>query len=247
MTRLENKVALVIGGAIGIGYAITERFATEGAETYLTSRSQSALNEAQTIIGANAYAIQADAGRLDGLRKTIEQVRSRSGRIDVLVVNAGTGEPGGIGEISEDHFDQIVGVNMRSLLFAVQLALPLMGPGGSIILIGSAGGSLGYPGMSVYAATKAAVRSFARSWTLSWTLELAPRGIRVNVISPGPTDTAMYRAASDQERDFLISKIPLGRVGRPDEVAAAALFLASDDSSFVAGVDLGVDGGTAQV
>jgi NAD(P)-dependent dehydrogenase (short-subunit alcohol dehydrogenase family) len=121
--------------------------------------------------------------------------------------------------------------------------LPLMGPGGSIVLIGSAGGSLAYPGMSVYAATKAAVRSFARSWTV----ELAPRGIRVNVISPGPTDTAMYRSASVQERDFLISKIPLGRVGRPEEVAAAALFLASDDSSFVAGVDLGVDGGTAQV
>ncbi|MET0456977.1 MAG: SDR family oxidoreductase [Mycobacterium sp.] len=243
MTRLENKVALVIGGAIGIGYAISERFAAEGADTYLTSRSQSALQEAQTNIGANAHPIEADAGRLEDLETAVERVRSQSGRIDVLVVNAGTGEPGGIGEISEAHFDQTVGVNMRSLLFAVQLALPLMGPGGSIVLIGSSSGEMAFPGFSVYAATKAAVRSFARSWTV----ELAPRGIRVNVISPGPTDTALFRSGSDQVREFLISKIPIGRVGRPEEIAAVALFLASDDSSFVTGVDLGVDGGTAQV
>jgi NAD(P)-dependent dehydrogenase (short-subunit alcohol dehydrogenase family) len=243
MTRLDNKIAVVIGGASGIGYAISERFAAEGAETYLTGRSQSALDEARISIGTKAHSIAADASRLADLEEAFELIRARSGHIDVLVVNAGTGEPAGIGGIAEDHFDRTVGLNMRSLLFAVQLALPLMGPGGSIVLIGSAAGQMSFPGFSVYAATKAAVRSLARSWTI----ELAPRGIRVNVISPGPIDTPMHRSASDQERDWMISKVPLGRVGRPEEVAAAALFLASGESSFVAGVDLGVDGGTAQV
>lgn len=243
MTRLENKVALVIGGAIGIGLAISERFAAEGAETYLTSRSEPALEEARMSLGANTCAVRADAGRVEDLEEAAELVRARSGRIDVLVLNAGVCEPGALGEIDDDHLDRAVGVNMRALLSAVQIALPLMGPGGSIVLIGSCAGEMAFPGYSVYAATKAAVRSFARSWTV----ELAPRGIRVNVVSPGPTDTVMHRSASEEARAFMISTVPLGRVGRPEEIAAAALFLASDDSSFVAGLDLGVDGGAAQV
>ncbi|WP_193046370.1 SDR family NAD(P)-dependent oxidoreductase [Mycolicibacterium baixiangningiae] len=243
MARLDDKIALVIGGASGIGYAISERFAAEGAETYLTSRSKSSLDEAVERIGARAHAVPIDASQLDGLEVGIESVRAQAGRIDVLVVNAGTGEPGGIGEITEDNFDRTVGLNLRSLLFAVQLALPLMGPGGSIVLIGSCSDEMGFPGLGVYAATKAAVRSLARTWTL----ELAPRAIRVNVISPGPTDTPMHRSAPEEVRQWLISKVPLGRAGRPEEIAAAALFLASDESSYVAGTSLSVDGGMAQV
>lgn len=243
MARLDDKVALVIGGATGIGYAISARFAAEGAETYLTSRSKRSLDEAVGRIGARAHPIPIDAGQLDDLEVGIESVGARAGRIDVLVVNAGTGEPAGVGEITADQFDRVVGLNLRSLLFAVQLALPLMGPGGSIILIGSCLDEMGAPGLSVYAATKAAVRSLARTWTL----ELAPRAIRINVISPGPTDTPLHRNAPEHVRQWLISKVPLGRPARPDEIAAAAVFLASDESSYVAGVDLSVDGGMAQV
>ncbi|OKH61776.1 oxidoreductase [Mycobacterium sp. SWH-M5] len=243
MARLTDKTALVIGGARGLGHAIAERFTDEGAETYVTSRSRTDLEEAVEVIGAGAHAVVADPNRRADLVAAVEVIRARSGHLDVLVVNAGTGEPAGLDKITEDHVDRIVGLNVRSLLFAVQSALPLMGPGGSIILIGSAAGDMGFPGFSVYAATKAAVRSLARTWTL----ELAPRAIRVNVISPGPIDTAMHRRASEEVRQWLVSHVPLGRAGRPEEVAAAALFLAADESSFVAGVDLGVDGGMAQV
>lgn len=243
MTRLSHKTALVIGGARGIGYAISERFADEGAETYVTSRNRTDLDKAVKVMGAGAHAIVVDPNRRADLVTAAEVVRARSGHLDVLVVNAGTGEPAGLDEITEDHVDRTVGLNLRSLLFAVQSALPLMGPGGSIILIGSSTGDMGFPGFSVYAATKAAVRSFARTWTL----ELAPRAIRVNVVSPGPIDTALYRDAPEEVRAWLVSRVPFGRPGRPEEVAAAALFLASDESSFVAGVDLGVDGGMAQV
>jgi NAD(P)-dependent dehydrogenase (short-subunit alcohol dehydrogenase family) len=243
MARLDDKVAMVIGGANGIGLAISERFASEGAETHMTSRRKEDLDDAVARIGARAHAIPVDASRLDDLEVAFDAIRAGAGRLDVLVVNAGMGVPGGIGEITEEDFDRVVGLNFRSLLFAVQLGLPLMGPGGSIVLVGSCTDEMGSPGLSVYAATKAAVRSLARSWTL----ELAPRAIRVNVISPGPTDTRMYREARSDVRDWMTSKIPLGRPARPEEIAAAALFLASDESSFVAGIDLSVDGGMAQV
>jgi NAD(P)-dependent dehydrogenase (short-subunit alcohol dehydrogenase family) len=242
MTRLTDKVALVIGGASGIGLAISERFAAEGADVYLTGRRKHDLDQALEDIG-EAHAIVADASQLSDLRTAVDAVRTQAGRIDVLVVNAGISEPSSIDEISEEHFDRHIGLNVRSLLFAVQTALPLMHEGGTIVLVGSIAGDLGTAGYGVYGASKAAVRALARTWTT----ELAPRGIRVNVVSPGPTDTAMFSAASDEVRDALTAAIPLGRLGRADEVAAAALFLASEESSFVAGAELCVDGGLAQV
>ncbi|WP_029116707.1 SDR family NAD(P)-dependent oxidoreductase [Mycobacterium sp. URHB0044] len=242
MTRLTDKVALVIGGARGIGLAISERFAAEGADVYLTGRRQHDLDQALEDIG-EAHAIVADASQLSDLRTAVDAVRTQAGRIDVLVVNAGISEPSSIDEISEEHFDRHIGLNVRSLLFAVQTALPLMNSGGTIVLVGSIAGDLGTAGYGVYGASKAAVRALARTWTT----ELASRGIRVNVVSPGPTDTAMFSAASDEVRDALTAAIPLGRLGRADEVAAAALFLASEESSFVAGAELCVDGGLAQV
>jgi NAD(P)-dependent dehydrogenase (short-subunit alcohol dehydrogenase family) len=243
MTRLADKVALVIGGASGIGQAIAKRFAAEGADTYITGRRQSDLEEALEQIGAGVHAIRADVSQLSDLRSAVHTVGAEADRIDVLVVNAGMSEPCRIDEISEDHFDRHIGLNVRSLVFAVQMVLPLMRHGGTVVLIGSIAGELGTPGYGVYGASKAAVPALARTWTN----ELAPRGIRVNVVSPGPTDTAMFASISDDVRDSLTAMIPLGRLGRADEIAAAALFLASDESSFVAGAELCVDGGMAQV
>lgn len=243
MTGLRDKVALVIGGASGIGLAIAQRFAAEGAQVYFTGRRQADLDAALARIGEAAHAVTADAGRLEDVKAVVEQIRSRSGRIDTLVVNAGFSEPSGIEDITEDHFDRIVGVNLRALLFAVQSALPLMSRGATVVLVGSIAGNVGTEGFSVYGATKAGVRSLARTWTT----ELAPRGIRVNVVSPGPTDTAMFESVPEATRTELASTIPIGRLGRPEEIAAAALFLASEESSFVAGVELCVDGGLSQV
>lgn len=243
MTGLRDKVALVIGGASGIGLAIAQRFAAEGAQVYFTGRRQADLDAALARIGEAAHAVTADAGRLEDVKAVVEQIRSRSGRIDTLVVNAGFSEPSGIEDITEDHFDRIVGVNLRALLFAVQSALPLMSRGATVVLVGSIAGNIGTEGFSVYGATKAGVRSLARTWTT----ELAPRGIRVNVVSPGPTDTAMFESVPEATRTELASTIPIGRLGRPEEIAAAALFLASEESSFVAGVELCVDGGLSQV
>ena len=242
MTRLTNKVALVIGGARGIGLGIAQRFAAEGAEVFITGRRQEDLDRALEVV-QEAHAIEADAGQLVDLRTVVETLRTQAGRIDVLVVNAGFSEAGRIEEISEGHFDRQMDLNVRSLLFAVQAALPLMGQGATIVLIGSIADQVGTDGYGVYAASKAAVRSLARTWTT----ELAPRGIRVNVVSPGPIDTAMFAGISDDVRAALAAAIPLGRLGRADEVAAAALFLASAESSFVAGAELCVDGGLAQV
>jgi NAD(P)-dependent dehydrogenase (short-subunit alcohol dehydrogenase family) len=243
VTRLDSKVALVIGGASGIGLAIVHRFAAEGAQVFFTGRRQADLDAAHARIGGSSQPLVADAGNLDDVKSVVDTVGDRAGRIDVLVVNAGFGEPGLVGEITEEHFDRIVGVNLRALLFAVQASLPLMSEGAAIVLIGSIAGNIGTEGYSVYGATKAGVRSLARTWTT----ELAPRGIRVNVVSPGPTDTAMFEAVPTEVRSELASTIPLGRLGRPDEVASAVLFLASGESSFIAGVELCVDGGLSQV
>jgi NAD(P)-dependent dehydrogenase (short-subunit alcohol dehydrogenase family) len=243
MTRLDDKVALVIGGASGIGLAIVARFAAEGAEVYFTGRRQSALDAAHARVGHRSHAVLADAGSLEDVKAVVNQVGSHSGRIDVLVVNAGYTEPSSIESITEDHFDRMVGVNLRALLFAVQAALPLMSRGATVVLIGSIAATLGTEGFSVYGATKAGVRALARTWTT----ELAPRGIRVNVVSPGPTDTAMFDSVPAAVRSDLVSTIPIGRLGRPEEIATAALFLASDESSFIAGVELCVDGGLSQV
>jgi NAD(P)-dependent dehydrogenase (short-subunit alcohol dehydrogenase family) len=243
VTRLDDKVAVVIGGASGIGLAIADRFTAEGAQVYFTGRRQADIDAAQTLIGGGSQAVLADAGDIDDVRSVVDTVRARAGRIDVLVVNAGFSESSGIEDITEDHFDRIVGVNLRALLFVVQAALPLMGRGAAVVLIGSIAGNVGTEGFSVYSATKAGVRALARTWTT----ELAPRGIRVNVVSPGPTDTAMFESLPAGVRSELAETIPLGRLGRPDEIAAAALFLASEESSFIAGVELCVDGGLSQV
>lgn len=242
MSRLANKIALVVGGAGGIGGAISQRFASEGAQVYATSRkgADGALEAAGT---GSIRTVLADASNRADLERVFEQIRSERGRIDVLIVNAGLSEYAPLEDISEDHFDRTFGLNVRSLVFAAQGAVNLMQPGGTIVLIGSIAGDIGTKGYGVYGATKAAVRSFTRTWAN----ELGPKGIRVNVVSPGPTDTAMMAGASQQIRDALSSMIPLGRMGRPDEVAAAVVFLASDESSFTTGAELAVDGGMAQV
>jgi NAD(P)-dependent dehydrogenase (short-subunit alcohol dehydrogenase family) len=241
MSRLSGKIAVVVGGHGGIGGAIAERFAAEGATVYATSRRA---EEAEVELGAGRLrARRVDAADLAALAAFFEAVRREAGRVDVLAVNAGISEFATLDDISEDHFDRTFDLNVRALLFAAKAATAIMPDGGSIVLVGSIAGAIGTKGYGVYGATKAAVRSFARSWAN----ELAPRNIRVNVVAPGPTDTAMMAAAPEEVRETLARLIPLGRMGRVDEVASAALFLASDQSSFITGAELLVDGGMAQV
>jgi NAD(P)-dependent dehydrogenase (short-subunit alcohol dehydrogenase family) len=243
MARLQDKTALVIGGASGIGAAIAQRFVGEGARTWITGRNAEQTETAAAEIGTGCHAERADPGvqaDLDALR---ERLQAQGVQLDTLVVNAGMSGPAALGSITDAHFDSIFDLNVRALVFAVQTLLPLIRDGGSIVLIGSIADIKGIPAYSIYAASKAAVRSLARSWTV----ELAPRGIRVNVVSPGPTDTAMMAATSEEVRAALVAPIPLGRMGRPQEVAAAVLFLASDDGRYVAGAELCVDGGMAQI
>lgn len=242
MSRLANKVALVIGGVGGIGGAVSQRFANEGARVYATSR-KGGESTAGVESSGSILVIQADASEKADLQRVFEKIKWEHGRVDMLVINAGISEYAPLEDISEDHFDRTFGLNVRSLVFAAQSATGLMRSGGTIVLIGSIAGDIGTKGYGVYGATKAAVRAFTRTWAN----ELAPKGIRVNVVSPGPTDTATMASASLEVRDALSSMIPLRRMGRPDEVAAAALFLASDESSFTTGAELVVDGGMAQV
>lgn len=243
MARLADKTALIIGGASGIGLAIAQRFAAEGATTWFTGRRQVDLDAAAATITGTTRTVRVDPNQQADLDALIAQLGEAAGQLDTLVVNAGLSEPAVLGEITPEHVDRHFGLNVRALLFAVQTALPLMRAGSTIVLIGSIAGDIGTPAYGVYSATKAAVRTLARSWTR----ELAPRGIRVNVVSPGPTDTAMMAAVSEDAHAALTALIPLGRMGRPDEVASAALFLASDESSYIAGAELCVDGGLAQV
>jgi len=246
---LIGKIAVVTGGSSGIGLAAATRFAEEGATVYITGRRQAELDAAAAQIGHGAVAVQTDISRLEDLDRLFEIVKSQAGRIDVLFANAGGGEFATLEEITEAHFDAIFGTNVKGTVFTVQKALPLMGEGGSIILTGSTTSVLGTPAFSIYSATKAAVRNLARSWTL----DLKGRGIRVNVLAPGATATpglqGLAPTAGDYKAftDVMISQIPLGRMGRPEEIAGAALFLASDDSSYVNGAELFVDGGFAQV
>ncbi|MGN7291755.1 SDR family NAD(P)-dependent oxidoreductase [Rhizobium sp. SAFR-030] len=242
MSRLENKIALVVGGSGGIGSAITQRFASEGARVYATSRKGGDGDTGANGTGSVLF-VQADASSNADLGRVFEEIRVEEGRIDVLVVNAGLAEHALLEDLSEDHFDRTFGLNVRSLVLAAQGGIQLMQPGGTIVLIGSIAGDIGTKGYGVYGATKAAVRAFARTWAN----ELAPKGIRVNVVSPGPTDTPMMANASQEIRDAIVSLVPLGRMARPEEVAAAALFLASDESSFTTGAELVVDGGMNQV
>jgi NAD(P)-dependent dehydrogenase (short-subunit alcohol dehydrogenase family) len=243
MARMTDKIALVVGGAKGIGLATARALVQEGARVFLTGRSRTEVEGAAEAIGHGARGLVADAARQDDLARVVETVVQAYGRIDALVLNAGISEPGAIGEVTSDHFDGLFSVNVRGPVFGLQAALPAMSEGGAVVLIGSVAGVIGVPGYGTYAATKAALRSYARTWTV----ELAPRGIRVNVVAPGPTDTAMMAVVPEDVRAALIAPIPLGRMARPEEVASAAVFLLSDEASFIAGSELHVDGGMGQV
>jgi len=248
--RLDGKIAVITGGTSGIGLATAKLFADEGAHVYITGRGLDALKAAEKEIGGNVSGVQADSMNNADLDRLIKQVKAEAGRIDVLFANAGGGSMLPLGQITDDHVDGIFGRNVKAVIFTVQKALPLLGKGSSVILTGSSASIEGSAAFSVYSASKAAVRNLARSWIL----DLKGTGIRVNVLSPGPIRTpALLDYAGDdlaQQQgmlDYLSTRVPLGRVGEPDEIARAALFLASDDSSFVNGTELFADGGQAQV
>jgi len=248
MGRLEGKIALITGGNSGIGLASARRFVDEGAFVFIMGRRRAELDNAVSAIGKNVRALQGDVSKLDDLDRTIATIKAEKGRLDVVFANAGAGEFGPLGAITKEHYDKTFGVNVAGTLFTVQKALPLMSAGGSIIITGSTTGSMGTPAFSVYSATKAAIRNFARTWAL----DLRGTGIRVNVLSPGPTMTPGIEnlvAAEAREGLFnaLKAQVPLGRLADPAETAAVALFLASDDSSFMTGSEVFVDGGAAQV
>src|SRR5947209_6657796 len=247
--RLDGKIAVVTGGNSGIGLATARRFVDEGAYVFITGRRQSEVDVAVNKIGKNVTGVQGDVSNLKDLDRLYDTVKQQKGRIDILFANAGTIGLLPLGSITEDHFDKIFSVNVKGLLFTVQKGLPLFQNGGSIILNASIGGSKGFEGSSVYGATKAAIRSFARSWTV----DLKHRKIRVNAVSPGPIDTPMTSSMvqseeqGEQLKTILLSTLPMGRMGGPAEVAKAVSFLASDDSSYVTGIELFVDGGQAQI
>ena len=243
MARMTDKIALVIGGAKGIGFAIADRLAREDAIVFFTGRTVDEVEAAARKIGRKAYGVIADARVPDDLARAVAIVRAAHGHIDALVLNAGTGTPALLSAETPEHFDLLFGVNVRGPVFGLQAALEIMVDGGAVVLVGSIAGAAGVPSYGTYAATKAALRSYARTWTA----KLASRGIRVNVVAPGPTDTEMMARVPDAMRAVLIAPIPLGRMARPEEVAAATLFLLSDDASFVAGTELCVDGGMRQV
>lgn len=247
--RLAGKVAVVTGGSSGIGLATAKRFAAEGAHVFITGRRPKELEAAAKEIGRAATAVVGDVANLADLDRLFETVRKTKGKVDVLFANAGMGEFVPLGDITEEHFDRTFDANVKGLLFTVQKALPLMPDGGSIILNASVAGGKGIPAFSVYSASKAAVRSFARSWTS----DLKARRIRVNAISPGPIETPIFgsifptQEAVDQFKSQITASVPLGRMGAPEEIANAALFLATDESSYVTGAEIFVDGGMAQV
>ncbi|MBW8296314.1 SDR family oxidoreductase [Sphingopyxis sp.] len=249
MARLKGKVAVLTGANSGIGLAAATLFAAEGAFVFITGRRQAELDAAVTAIGSNALGVQSDIARLDDLDRLFAVVEKAKGGIDILFANAGGGEFLPLADITEDHYERTFATNVKGTLFTVQKALPLMRNGGSIILTGSTAAITGTPAFSIYAASKAAIRSFARNWIL----DLKASGIRVNVLAPGSTSTPGWHglAASPEANREIIASVeaatPLGRLGNPEEIAAAALFLASDESSFVNGIELFVDGGMAQV
>jgi NAD(P)-dependent dehydrogenase (short-subunit alcohol dehydrogenase family) len=243
-SKLAGKVALVTGGSSGIGLGIAKRFAEEGACVFITGRRQSQLDEAVPAIGGNAAAIQGDTSNLADLDRIYATVKAQAGHIDVLALNAGVYEFGTLGEITEEHFDKTFNTNVRGLLFAVQKALPLLTNGSSVILTGSMVSIKGFASCSVYNASKAAVRSFARTWIV----DLKGRGIRINVLSPGYTATpGLSQFMTDDEKALAVASVPLGRLGTPDDLGKAAVFLASDDSGYVTGIELFVDGGAVQI
>ncbi|HEY0746405.1 MAG TPA: glucose 1-dehydrogenase [Steroidobacteraceae bacterium] len=243
MGKLEGKTAVITGGTSGIGLATARRFVAEGAHVFVMGRRRAELDAAVKQIGGKVTGVQGDIAKLADLDRLYQQVKETEGRIDVVFANAGIGEVVPLGAISTEHFDQVFNVNVRGTLFTVQKALPLLRDGGSIILTGSIASVKGLPGFGVYSASKAAIRSFVRTWTL----ELKDRKIRANVISPGTIDTPILAGLPKEAIAQIVSSIPMGRMGEADEIANAALFLASDDSTFVTGIELFVDGGTAQI
>jgi NAD(P)-dependent dehydrogenase (short-subunit alcohol dehydrogenase family) len=248
VNKLEGKIAVITGGTSGIGLTTAKRFVSEGAYVFITGLYQKEIDEAISEIGKNVSGIQSDVSNLADIDKMYDVVKDQKGHIDILFANAGIIQFAPLGEISEEHFNKIFDIDVKGLLFTVQKALPLFQEGGSIILMASIGASKGSADLSIYHAAKAAVRSFARSWTLN----LNQRNTRVNAISPGPIDTPFVnRVLNEQQTQQFIQNVvkgtPIGRMGSPDEVAKAVSFLASNDSSYVTGIDLFVDGGMAQI
>jgi NAD(P)-dependent dehydrogenase (short-subunit alcohol dehydrogenase family) len=249
MGKLEGKIALVTGANSGIGLATAKQFVNEGAYVFITGRRESELAAALKEIGRNVTGVQGDVSNLCDLDRLFAQIKREKGKLDIVFANAGVAKYAPFGEITEEHFDSIFNINVKGLLFTVQKALPLMPDGASVILNASIVASKGLPANSVYSATKAAVRSFARTWTT----DLKDRRIRVNAVSPGPIETpglndlVASSGAGEQRLKMISNTVPLGRLGAPDEIAKAVVFLASDDSSYVTGTELFVDGGFAQV
>jgi len=248
--KLEGKIAVVTGGTTGIGLATAKLFAAEGAHVYITGRRKVELDAAVAAIGANATGIQADSAKMGDLDRLYETIKAQKGRIDVLFSNAGGGSMLPLGGITEEQYDDTFNRNVKGLIFTVQKALPLLSSGAAVVVTSSTSGKKGTANFSIYSASKAAVRNIVRSWIL----DVKDRGIRINVVSPGSTETPglVDLAGPDAAQqkgllDYLAGTIPLGRVGQPEEIAKAVLFLASDDASFVNGAELFVDGGQAQI
>ncbi len=246
MGKLDGKITLITGASEGMGFDTAKEFLREGAFVFITGRRKAELEKAVAVLGAGAYAIQADAGDLEDLDRMYAEIKEKKGRLDVVFANAGIYKQMPYDKVTEDFYDTCVDINAKGVFFTIQKAIPLMDARGSIILNGSFIGSSGFPGMCVYGATKAAVRSFARTFTA----ELKGIGPRVNVISPGPIDTAGNASTLGSNKDireYVTNMVPRGRIGRGSDIGKTAVFLASDDSSFVAGVELFVDGGVEAV
>lgn len=247
--QLKNKVAVITGGSSGIGLATAKRFVEEGAYVYITGRRQSELDKAKAVIGRNVTTVKGDVANLADLDRLYQIIAADKGVVDIVFANAGFVEHRTVEQITPEHYEKTFNINVRGVIFTVQKALPLMKNGGSIILNASIVADKGLPGHGTYGATKAALRSLAKTWTV----ELKSRGIRINTLSPGATDTPIIdgqftsKEQADSAKEAFSGKTPLGRLGRPEELAAAALFLASDSSSYITGIDLPVDGGFAQV
>lgn len=243
MGRLDGKTAVITAATSGMALATAKLFVEEGAYVFITGRRQDKLDAAVKLIGSSVTGVQGDAGNLADLDRLYETVKREKGTMDVLFASAGYGEFATLPQVTEEHFDKTFSLNVRGTLFTAQKALPLFNDDGSIILNGSIAGIKGFPAFSVYSASKAAVRSFARTWLV----ELKDRRIRVNILSPGTIDTPALDPLGAEAKEGFKALIPRGEIGRPEEIAAVALFLASSDSSFVNGVELFVDGGTAQI
>ena len=243
MGKLEGKTAVITAATSGMALATAKLFVEEGAYVFITGRRKDKLDQAVKLIGRNVTGVQGDAANLADLDRLYETVKRERGKIDILFASAGQGEFATLEQVTEEHFDKIFGLNVRGTLFTVQMALPLFNDNGSIFLNGSIASIKGFPAFGVYSASKAALRSFARTWLV----ELKDRRIRVNILSPGTIDTPILDPLGTEAKESFKALIPRGEMGRPEEIATVALFLASNDSSFVNGIELYVDGGTSQI